>query len=49
MTIQDILETRRDELRQLLDKTSSQITSQENKQRIPHANHCSQNATKIEQ
>ena len=44
-TIQDILETRQDELRQLLDKTSSRITSQEHTKRIPHANHCYRNAT----
>jgi hypothetical protein len=43
-TIQDILETRQDELRRLLDKTSSRITSQEHTKRIPHANHCYQNA-----
>ena len=44
MTIQDIMETRQDELRQLLEKTSSRITSQEHMKRIPHANHCYQNA-----
>ncbi len=44
-TIQNILETRQDELRQLLDKTSSRIASQEHTKRIPHANHCSRNAT----
>ena len=46
MTIQDILETWQNELRQLLDKTSSsRITSLEHTKRIPHANHCDQNAT----
>jgi hypothetical protein len=38
------METRQDELRQLLEKTSSRITSQEHMKRIPHANHCYQNA-----
>jgi hypothetical protein len=44
-TIQDILETRQNELHRLLDKTSSRITSQEHMKRIPHANHCYRNAT----
>ncbi len=44
-TIQDILETRQNELHRLLYKTSSRITSQEHTKRIPHANHCYQNAT----
>ncbi len=44
-TIQDILETWQNELRRLLDKTSSRITSQEHTKRITHANHCYRNAT----
>jgi hypothetical protein len=44
-TIQDILETRQDELCRVLDKTSSRITSQEHTKRIPHTNHCYRNTT----
>jgi hypothetical protein len=46
-TIQNILETRQDELRHLLDKTSFRIASQEHTKTkiIPHAKHCSQNDT----
>jgi len=43
--IQEILETWQYELRWLLDKTSSRITSQEHTKRIPHANHCYRKAT----